>query len=223
MKKTSLHFDQSLPAVYGTQQRLAPRIARVLAHNPSPFTFRGTGVYLVGDANSVTVIDPGPNDPKHLDALVAAIGGRTVSHILITHTHRDHSPAAAPLKAITGARTYGYGPHARHDGDVEEGGDRDFVPDVTVRDGDIIESGSYCRIKTITLSYDLPLPRLTKVFKSASVYITGQNLITITHYSGYDPEVNSYPNTSGNYTSLNTDYNPYPNIRTYLAGLKFGF
>ena len=88
---------------------------------------------------------------------------------------------------------------------------------------DLIESGSYCRIKTITLSYDLPLPRLAKMFKSASVYITGQNLITITHYSGYDPEVNSYPNTSGNYTSLNVDYNPYPNIRTYLAGLKLGF
>jgi len=141
MKKASLHFDQSLPAVYGTEQRLAPRITRVLAHNPSPFTFRGTGVYLVGDAKRVTVIDPGPNDPSHLDALLAAIGGRTVSHILITHTHRDHSPAAAPLKAVTGAKTYGYGPHARHDGDVEEGGDRDFAPDVTVRDGDIIESG----------------------------------------------------------------------------------
>ena len=141
MKRTSPHFDQSLPAVYGTEQRLGPRITRVLAHNPSPFTFRGTGVYLVGDAKSVTVIDPGPNDPEHLDSLLAAIGGRTVSHILITHTHRDHSPAAAPLKAATGAKTYGYGPHARHDGDVEEGGDRDFVPDVTVRDGDIIESG----------------------------------------------------------------------------------
>jgi len=141
MKKASLHFDQSLPAVYGTEQRLSPRITRVLAHNPSPFTFRGTGVYLVGDAKNVTVIDPGPNDPKHLDALMAAIGSRNVSHILITHTHRDHSPAAAPLKLATGAKTYGYGPHARHDGDVEEGGDRDFVPDVTVRDGDIIESG----------------------------------------------------------------------------------
>jgi len=142
MKKASLHFDQSLPAVYGTEQRLSPRITRVLAHNPSPFTFRGTGVYLVGDAKNVTVIDPGPNDPKHLDALMAAIGSRNVSHILITHTHRDHSPAAAPLKLATGAKTYGYGPHARHDGDVEEGGDRDFVPDVTVRDGDIIESGA---------------------------------------------------------------------------------
>jgi len=88
---------------------------------------------------------------------------------------------------------------------------------------DILEDGSYARIKTITLSYELPLPKLTHVFKSASVYVTGQNLITITHYSGYDPEVNSYPNATGNYTSLNTDYNPYPNVRSYLAGVKFGF
>jgi glyoxylase-like metal-dependent hydrolase (beta-lactamase superfamily II) len=141
MKKKALHFDQTLPAVYGAEQRLSPRITRVLAPNPSPFTFRGTGVYLVGDTKSVTVIDPGPNDPAHLDALLVAIGGRTVSHILITHTHRDHSPAAAPLKAATGAKTYGYGPHGRYDDHVEEGGDCDFVPDVTVRDGDIMESG----------------------------------------------------------------------------------
>ncbi|MBS1567041.1 MAG: SusC/RagA family TonB-linked outer membrane protein, partial [Bacteroidetes bacterium] len=88
---------------------------------------------------------------------------------------------------------------------------------------DIIEDGSYARIKTITLSYALPLPKLARAFKSASIYITGQNLITFTHYSGYDPEVNSYSNTSGNYTSLNTDYNPYPNVKTYMAGIKLGF
>jgi len=138
MTASELHFDQSLPAVYGVAQRLSPRIERLLAHNPSPFTFRGTGVYLVGDDKSVAVIDPGPNDPEHIKSLLAAIGGRKVEHILITHTHRDHSPAAAALKEATGAKTYGYGPHARHDGDVEEGGDHDFVPDVTVRDGDMI-------------------------------------------------------------------------------------
>ena len=64
---------------------------------------------------------------------------------------------------------------------------------------------------------------MTPVFKSASVYATGQNLITITDYSGYDPEVNSYGNSTGNYTSLNVDYNPYPNIRTYTMGLRLGF
>jgi TonB-linked SusC/RagA family outer membrane protein len=88
---------------------------------------------------------------------------------------------------------------------------------------DMIEDGSYMRVKTITLSYELPLPKVTSVFKSALIYATGQNLITITDYSGYDPEVNSYPNSNGNYTSLNTDYNPYPNVKTYLIGLKLGF
>ena len=139
----SLHFDQSLPAVYGEAQRLSPRIERLLAHNPSPFTFRGTGVYLVGDARHVAVIDPGPDDPAHITSLLAAIGARKVGHILITHTHRDHSPAAAALKKATGAKTYAYGPHARNSGDVEEGGDRDFVPDVAVRDGDVIAGESY--------------------------------------------------------------------------------
>jgi glyoxylase-like metal-dependent hydrolase (beta-lactamase superfamily II) len=140
---TALHFDQSLPAVYGVAQRLSPRIERVLAHNPSPFTFRGTGVYLVGDDSQVAVIDPGPNQPDHLAALMAAIGGRRVTHILVTHTHRDHSPAAASLKQVTGARTYGYGPHARFKDDVEEGGDRDFVPDAAVRDGEVIAGEGY--------------------------------------------------------------------------------
>ena len=85
---------------------------------------------------------------------------------------------------------------------------------------DIVEDGSFMRIKTVTLTYDLPLPKLTGVFKSASVYVTGQNLLTITHYTGFDPEVNSYGNSN---TSLNSDYNPYPNIRTWLAGVRFGF
>jgi TonB-linked SusC/RagA family outer membrane protein len=88
---------------------------------------------------------------------------------------------------------------------------------------DILEDGSYARLKTVTLSYDVPLPKLTSVFRKATVYITGQNLLTLTHYSGYDPEVNSYSNSSGNYTSLNTDYNPYPNVRSYMAGIKLGF
>jgi glyoxylase-like metal-dependent hydrolase (beta-lactamase superfamily II) len=83
MTASELHFDQSLPAVYGVAQRLSPRIERLLAHNPSPFTFRGTGVYLVGDDKNVAVIDPGPNDPEHIKSLLAAIGPRKVNHILI--------------------------------------------------------------------------------------------------------------------------------------------
>lgn len=86
----------------GILMTLSPLVARVLAPNPSPFTYTGTQTYLVGGAD-VAVIDPGPDEAEHLDALVAAIGGRRVVAILCTHTHRDHSPAARPLSVMTGA------------------------------------------------------------------------------------------------------------------------
>ena len=93
--------------------------------------FAAPASILSATSKSVAVIDPGPNDPEHVASLLAAIGDREVNHILITHTHRDHSPAALPLKQATGAKTYGFGPHMRNQDEVEEGGDRDFVPDVT--------------------------------------------------------------------------------------------
>jgi glyoxylase-like metal-dependent hydrolase (beta-lactamase superfamily II) len=133
----ALHFDLSLEPVYGLEQRLSRRVGRLLAGNPSPFTFRGTGVYIVGAGNGVAVIDPGPDLPEHIAALKRALDGRKVSHILITHTHKDHSPAAQPLKEWSGAKTYGFGPHVETN-DVEEGGDRLFVPDIRVRDGETI-------------------------------------------------------------------------------------
>ncbi len=139
----ALVFDRSFAAPYGEAVRLSPLIRRVLANNPGPFTFRGTGVYIVG-TRDVAVIDPGPNIPEHLDALKRALTGLRVTHILITHTHADHSPAAAPLKEWSGAATYAFGPHpaASDDGArVEEGGDRAFVPDVRLKDGDAIEAG----------------------------------------------------------------------------------
>jgi glyoxylase-like metal-dependent hydrolase (beta-lactamase superfamily II) len=142
----AIQFDLSLEPQYGIAERLSPRIARLLARNPSPFTFRGTGVYVIGAGGSVAVIDPGPDLPDHIAALKHALDGRKVSHILITHTHKDHSPAARQLKDWSGARTYGFGPFA---GDSvakaddarligEESHDRLFVPDVRVKDGEII-------------------------------------------------------------------------------------
>ncbi len=95
------------------------------------------------------MIDPGPKQQDHIDALLNALDGETVTHILITHTHNDHSPAAAALKAATGAKTYGFGPHGsgrpeeRIGGQTEEGGDRDFVPDVELRDGHIVEGAGW--------------------------------------------------------------------------------
>ena len=123
---------------------MTPLIRRVVARNASPFTFKGTGTYIIGHGK-VAVIDPGPKLQDHIDALLKALDGETVTHILITHTHNDHSPAAAALKAATGAKTYGFGPHGsgRPEGSIggvtEEGGDRDFVPDVKLREGNTVE------------------------------------------------------------------------------------
>ena len=91
----------SEPSVeYGAVNVVSPLIRRVVAPNPGPFTYHGTGTYIVGHGD-VAVIDPGPDIPSHVAALLAALGGERVSHILVTHTHRDHSPAAAALKAAT--------------------------------------------------------------------------------------------------------------------------
>ena len=130
-------FRRDFSFEYGRLEPVAPAVRRIVARNPSPFTFRGTGTYVIG-SGEVAVIDPGPDLTEHVEALLTGLSGERVTHILITHTHRDHSPAAAALKAATGAATWGFGPHAggkRGETGVEEGGDWDFVPDVPVRDG----------------------------------------------------------------------------------------
>jgi glyoxylase-like metal-dependent hydrolase (beta-lactamase superfamily II) len=133
-------FRREFSFEYGRLEPVAPGLRRIVARNPSPFTFRGTGTYVVGEG-AVAVIDPGPDLPEHVEALLAGLQSERVSHILVTHTHNDHSPAAAALQQATGAATYGFGPHAggrRGEPGVEEGGDWNFVPDVTVHDGDEI-------------------------------------------------------------------------------------
>jgi len=142
----AIPFVRDFEAPYGEPVRASPSIRRVLARNPSAFTFKGTGVYILGQGD-VAVVDPGPDDPDHIAALKRALAGERVAHILITHTHIDHSPAARALKAWSGATVYGYGPHGSgkiEEGvKVEEGGDLAFVPDVVVREGDTIEGVSY--------------------------------------------------------------------------------
>lgn len=134
-------FDKTVKFIHGQCDRLSPLIRRVVAPNENAFSFRGTGTYIVGNGE-VAVIDPGPLIDNHVAAILDAVKGERVTHILVTHTHNDHSPAAAPLKAATGAPTYAFGPHGsghRDDGvQVEEGGDLDFTPDITLRDGDIV-------------------------------------------------------------------------------------
>ncbi len=135
----TIPFKRELDFEYGVAETLSPYVRRVIARNPSAFTFHGTGTYIIG-RGEVAVIDPGPLDDDHVGALMAALKGEMVTHILITHTHHDHSPAAAPLKALTGARTYGFGPHGGGVSEfkLEEGGDTDFVPDIKLEDGDVI-------------------------------------------------------------------------------------
>jgi glyoxylase-like metal-dependent hydrolase (beta-lactamase superfamily II) len=131
-------LNKELDFEYGAVAEVSPLLRRVIAPNPSAFTFHGTGTYIVG-RGSVAVIDPGPADASHIEALKAALTGEVVSHIVITHTHIDHSPAAAALKAHTGTATWGFGPHGSgSDIVVEAGGDMDFVPDNEIKDGQVI-------------------------------------------------------------------------------------
>lgn len=116
---------------------LEPLVTRVLAPNPSAFTYTGTQTHLVGD-HDVAVIDPGPNDPAHLDALTRAIAGRPVTAILITHHHRDHSPASRPLARATGAPIVGAAPFAPdyEGGRSDAAFDRDYAPDRVLAEGE---------------------------------------------------------------------------------------
>ncbi|HWC39075.1 MAG TPA: MBL fold metallo-hydrolase [Acidimicrobiales bacterium] len=135
----ALPLSRDIEFAYGVPDRLSPLVRRVVAHNPNMFTFTGTGTYLVGD-DEVAVVDPGPDLPDHVSAIVDALDGARVTHILVTHTHRDHSPGARLLQERTGAPTYGWGPHPTRDATegAEEAGDTEFVPDVTVTHGDVI-------------------------------------------------------------------------------------
>ena len=129
-----------MDAPYALLDPLEPGIARVLAHNPSAFTFTGTQTYLVGDAE-VAVVDPGPDIPEHLDALIAGISGRSVAAIMCTHTHRDHSPASRPLAELTGAPIIGCARLVLDDAGprADAAFDRDYAPDRVLEDGEAIE------------------------------------------------------------------------------------
>jgi glyoxylase-like metal-dependent hydrolase (beta-lactamase superfamily II) len=137
-------FIKKLDLKPGVVDEVVPGIRRILVNNPGPFTFTGTLSYIVG-RGKVAIIDPGPNDTAHIGALLEAVRGETVTHIFVTHTHRDHSPAVPAIKRATGATVYAEGPHrpARplHIGEhnpLDSSGDHDFRPDVALRDGEIV-------------------------------------------------------------------------------------
>jgi glyoxylase-like metal-dependent hydrolase (beta-lactamase superfamily II) len=137
----NIPFVRELEFEYGVADRLSPLVRRVVAKNPSPFTYYGTGTYVIGNGE-VAVIDPGPDLASHVDALEDALAGETLTHILVTHTHRDHSPAARLLQHRLGGLIHAFGPHGsgrpEAAGAVEEGADHDFAPDIKLRDGDTV-------------------------------------------------------------------------------------
>lgn len=132
-------FAPPRPCGYEDVVTLSPLVRRLTAKNPSPFTATGTGTYIVG-RGTVAVIDPGPDDPEHINAIGCALLGELVSHIVVTHTHRDHSPGSRPLKALTGAPIVGCAPLSFPDEGpkVEESFDADYLPDRVMGDGETV-------------------------------------------------------------------------------------
>jgi glyoxylase-like metal-dependent hydrolase (beta-lactamase superfamily II) len=148
-------FDKKLDLAPDVVDEPTPGVRRIMANNPGPFTFKGTVSYIIG-RGQVAIVDPGPDDPVHIGALLDAVRNETVTHIFVTHTHRDHSPAVPAIKKATGASVYAEGPHraARplHIGEhnpLDASADRDFRPDVALRDGEVV-SGDDWAIEAVT-------------------------------------------------------------------------
>jgi glyoxylase-like metal-dependent hydrolase (beta-lactamase superfamily II) len=165
---TEIPFVRDVEFSYGRVDDLSPLVRRVVAHNPSKFTYLGTGTYLIGRGD-VAVIDAGPAQLEHVDAILASLApGERITALLVTHTHTDHSPATAMLKARVDAPTYGFGPHGPvaiddptdvvvfgvaeadattrgdpKDDSLREGADIDFRPDNVVRDGDVVSGDGW--------------------------------------------------------------------------------
>ncbi len=135
----ALQFNRDITFEYAELAPVAAGVRRIVARNPSPYTLHGTGTYVIGTGD-VVVIDPGPDDAAHVDALLTSLKGERVSHVLVTHTHMDHSPAAAVLRAHLGVEVWGCAPHRVFDDSFtgEAGGDTDYRPDRELRDGEVI-------------------------------------------------------------------------------------
>jgi glyoxylase-like metal-dependent hydrolase (beta-lactamase superfamily II) len=137
-------FNKSFDLEPDRVQEIAPGVRAIAANNPGPFTFKGTVSYIVG-RGKVAIIDPGPDDAAHVTALLDAVRGETVTHIFVTHTHRDHSPAVPKVKAATGATVFAQGPHRLsrplQTGEIhrlDASADMDFRPDVPLADGETV-------------------------------------------------------------------------------------
>lgn len=138
----SPEFRRDDPIRAGEPVQQLPGVRRLLCANPGPYTFHGTNSWIIGRGR-VAVLDPGPQDAAHLAALLEATRGERIVAILVSHTHRDHSPGAAALSRATGAPSHGFGPHATSREEGDEGGDHAFAPDVTLADGGTLEGDDW--------------------------------------------------------------------------------
>ena len=174
-------FDKSFSLAPDRVQEVAPGVRAIAADNPGPHTFKGTVSYIVG-GGQVAIIDPGPDDAAHVAALLDAVRGETVTHIFVTHTHRDHSPAAARIKAATGAQVLAQGPHrlARplHTGEIrrlDASADMDFRPDVALADGDSV-SGRGWTLQAVTTPGHTA-NHMAFAFKEANLLFAGDHVM----------------------------------------------
>jgi glyoxylase-like metal-dependent hydrolase (beta-lactamase superfamily II) len=174
-------FDKSFDLVPGNVKEIAPQVRALVANNPGPFTYKGTVSYIIG-RGKVAILDPGPDDDVHIGALLDAVRGETVTHIFVTHTHRDHSPGVPKVKAATGAKVFAEGPHrlARplHTGEtrrLDASADMDFMPDVKLSDGEVV-SGDGWTMEAITTPGHTA-NHMAYAFKEADLLFAGDHVM----------------------------------------------
>jgi glyoxylase-like metal-dependent hydrolase (beta-lactamase superfamily II) len=174
-------FDKRFDLAPDTVDEVVPGVRRVLANNPSPFTFKGTLSYIIG-RGQVAIVDPGPLDEAHIKALLDAVRGETVTHIFVTHTHRDHSPAVPAIKAATGALVLAEGPHrAARSLNVGEAprldasNDTDFRPDRALADGEVV-TGKGFTIEAVTTPGHTA-NHMAFAFKEANLLFSGDHVM----------------------------------------------
>src|SRR3954463_2283905 len=174
-------FDKRFDLAPDIVDQVAPGVRRVLANNQSPFTFKGTLSYIVGQGH-VAIIDPGPLDEVHIAALLDAVRGETVTHIFVTHTHRDHSPAVPRIKAATGALVLAEGPHrpARplHVGEappLDASNDIDFRPDRALADGEMVRGDGWTIEAVATPGHTAN--HMAFAFKEGNVVFVGDHVM----------------------------------------------
>jgi glyoxylase-like metal-dependent hydrolase (beta-lactamase superfamily II) len=174
-------FDKRFDLAPDTVDEVVPGVRRVLANNPSPFTFKGTLSYIIG-RGQVAIVDPGPLDEAHIKALLDAVRGETVTHIFVTHTHRDHSPAVPAIKAATGALVLAEGPHrAARPLNVGEAprldasNDTDFRPDRALADGEVV-TGKGFTIEAVTTPGHTA-NHMAFAFKEANLLFSGDHVM----------------------------------------------